>query len=89
MGGCVTLTRDYYVKDALYAEDDGFYPKGMVGMLIDLIDIKHLTGITPESHERLVAREVMAKDRCHFLVSVGWKIVSLPVSICKMECEKY
>lgn len=87
MGSTVVFRKDYLVGCAKYREDEGFYPKGTTGTILGLCDIGCLPGITPEMHERLVAREVFAKDRVHFLVQLGWKVASIPVGILKMDCE--
>jgi hypothetical protein len=84
----VTLKKNYSVENSLYKEDCGVYEKGTVGQVLDLCAIKDLPGITPEKHEELVAREIEAKERCHFLVMLGWKVVSLPVSVLKFPNEK-
>ena len=84
----VRLRRDYNVEFSLYQEDIGFYPKGTVGKILHMFEIQHLPGLTPEMHERLIAREVCAKDRTHFLVLLGWKIASIPVGVLRMENEE-
>jgi hypothetical protein len=81
----VTLKKKYCVESSLYEEDCGVYPKGTVGQVLDFCEIKNLPGLTPAKHEELIAREVVAKEKNHFLVMLGWKVVSLPVSYCEEE----
>lgn len=80
----VKLNRDIYIDRSPYQEDIGFYPKGTKGTILDFSDIKHLPNLTPERHEKLIEREVFAKERVHWLVKIKDKIVSLHVRNCDL-----
>lgn len=77
----VKLNSDYYVTDAVYGEDIGFYAAGTEGFIMDMENMHLIPNLSEEMHNRLIERDILNNGHPIALVMVNGKVVSMPVRI--------